>query len=665
MGERAAWLRDEIERHNRLYYVEEKPEISDTEFDRLFRELVDLESAHPELRTPDSPTQRVGVAPVQGFSSHRHAAPMLSLDNAFSADELRAFDERVKKGLGTDDDVHYFAELKFDGLSMSLTYEDGLLVTAATRGDGATGEVVTENARTVRGIPLRLAKPIPGLVEVRGEIVMLKSVFDSLNKTRVERGETPFANPRNAASGGMRQLDSKLTAARKLNFFAYGIGAGPQLAEKQSELIQNLNALGFPTRKEAKLCLGVDALIAHVAYWEAHRAELPFGIDGIVVKVDEISAQGNLGFTAHGPRWAIAYKFAAEQAFTILNAIVWQVGRTGAITPVAELEPVYVGGVTISRATLHNYEELRRKDVRVGDTVLVQRAGDVIPEVVGPILEKRPKDAEIPEEPMQCPECGGPVARREGEVILRCTNKSCPAQSAAKLIHFASRLAMDIEGLGEKQIAMLMDQGLLVDLPSVYRLTEKREALLALERMGEQSVANLLAAIEASKTQPLDRFLFGLGIRFVGQRSAKDFANHFRSLSALRNTTLKALEDIPNVGPRTAEEVDAWLKDDDNKKMLDDLIALGVKPVEPEAALGADLEGKTIVVTGKMERFTREEIEDLVRRFGGKPASSVSKSTDLVVAGPGAGSKLDKAGQLGISVLSEDEFLALLPGVES
>jgi DNA ligase (NAD+) len=658
--ERAEFLRRELERHNYLYYVLEKPEIGDAEWDRMFRELVELEEAHPELRTPDSPTQRVGAGPVAGFASHKHLAPMLSLDNAFGENELRAFDDRARKASGQDE-VEYYAELKFDGLSMSLTYVDGVLEKATTRGDGFTGEVVTENARTVRGIPLRLREEVNGTIEVRGEVVMLRDVFEAMNLALAEKGQQVYQNPRNAASGAMRQKDSRLTAARKLNFFAYSVGAGPRLAATQSETLRRLRELGFAVRLEAETLTGIDALATYVASWEHNRAQLPFQIDGIVVKVNDLNLQDELGTTARGPRWAVAYKFPAEQAFTRLNEIWWSIGRTGTATPVAEVEPVFVGGVTISRATLHNYEELRRKDVREGDVIIVQRAGDVIPEVVGPVLDKRAGELPIPEPPTICPECQTPLVKEEGFVAIKCPNRACPAQVSSKIIYFASRGAMDIEGLGDKLVNRFLELGFLTDLPSIYQLKDRRAELVELDRMGEQSVQNLLDNIEASKTRPLDRFIYGLGIRFVGDKGARDLAQHFRSLSALRHADYALLEAVPDVGPRTASEVEGFFENEENRLMIDRMLELGVEPAEPAAAIGDLFAGQTVVFTGKLEQFSREAAEDLVMRLGGKAASSVSKNTTFVVAGPGAGSKLAKASELGIEVLDENAFLERLP----
>lgn len=698
----AADLREKIEYHAYRYYVLDAPEVSDTEYDVLFRRLQDLEAAHPELRTDDSPTARIGAPPVASIAQHRHLVPMLSLDNAFGEEELKAFDERIHKALGTDGHTQYYCELKFDGASMSLTYEDGVLVTAATRGDGTTGEEVTHNAKTVRGIPLRLREPLPGRIEVRGEVVMLKANFEKINAERAARGEQVFANPRNAASGGLRQLDSRLTAARKLNFYAYGVGlvelqpakadgdgvaaelaADPsleepsseqqivdqrqrrgtvrRLANTQAEILARLRELGFATRSETVVKEGVDGLLEFVREMQERRPTLPFGIDGVVLKVNSLDAQEQLGFNARGPRWAVAYKYPAEQAFTRLKDIITQVGRTGTISPVADLEPVVVGGVTVSRATLHNYDEVRRKDVRVGDIVIVQRAGDVIPEVVGPVLEKREGDLPLPEEPGVCPSCGTPVKREEGQVFLKCPNRSCPAQISMKLQHFVGRKMMDIEGLGEKIIDRFLELGYLTDLASIYRLHEKREDLVKLDRMGEQSVNNLLRNIEESKTRPLARFLFALGIPDVGERGAVDLVRELRTLDAIRHADYDTLIAVDGVGPVTAGEIQQWFEDEENRQVVDALLECGVAPIEGAAPASDIFAGKTFVFTGKLEKFSREQAEAVVQNMGGKAAGSVSKNTAYLVAGPGAGSKLAKAEQLKVEVLDEDGFLALLP----
>jgi DNA ligase (NAD+) len=570
--------------------------------------------------------------------------------------------------LGIAEEVEYFAEMKFDGASMSLTYVDGVLTTATTRGDGNTGENVTTNARTIRGIPLRLREALPGRIEVRGEVVMLKSVFEQLNKEKQAKGDQLFVNPRNAASGGLRQLDSRLTAERKLNFFAYGVGAielglpPTELIEKQSTALKYLQEVGFAIRSEVKVSNGIEGIIEFIEEIGRVRPTLPFGIDGVVVKVNSKSMQDELGNTARGPRWAIAYKYPAEQAMTILNSIFVQVGRTGNITPVADLEPVFVGGVTVSRATLHNFDDLERKDVREGDTVIVQRAGDVIPEVVGPVLEKRPLNAVKPQPPAICPACETPLVRQEGLVFLKCPNsKSCPAQVSSALKHFVGRKMMDIEGLGEKQIDRLLELGYLTDIASIYRLNTKKDELLALDRMGDQSVENLLAAIDESKTRPLPRLLFALGITDVGERGAQDLARSFGTLEKLKQAKYDDLLQLEGIGGKTASSIELWFEDEDNLRVIDELLAAGVAPVEAEAPVSDIFEGQTFVFTGKLEKFTREDAEATVMKMGGKAAGSVSAKTNFVVAGPGAGSKLVKAEQLGVTVLTEEEFLALLP----
>jgi DNA ligase (NAD+) len=656
-------LRELLEHHAYRYYALDSPEISDSEYDAFFRELQELEDAFPELRSPTSPTLRVGAPPLESFGKHTHLSPMLSLDNAFGEAELRAFDERIRRLLETESEVEYFAELKYDGASLALTYVDGQLEKAATRGDGITGEDVTANARTVGGVPFSLRGDLPGRVEVRGEVLMFRADFEALNRERSLRGEQLFANPRNAAAGGLRQLDSRLTAARRLRFLAYGLGgveSDPGLGGTQSRILSRLRELGFPA-SESHVVTGADGLVAFADQIHAVRDDLPFGIDGVVFKVNSLALQAQLGFTARGPRWAIAYKFPAQQAFTRLRDVLVQVGRTGTITPVADLEPVAVGGVTVSRATLHNFEEVRRKDVRPGDIVIVQRAGDVIPEVVGPVLDKREGELPLPVEPTNCPVCETLLRRTEGQVALKCPNRDCPAQISMKLQHFVGRKMMDIDGLGEKLIDRLFELGFLSDIAGIYRLKERRDDLVALDRLGESSVENLLAAIEASKKRPLARFLFALGIPEVGERGAVDLVRELRTLDALRSADYDTLTAIDGVGPRTASEIQEWFAEEENQRLIDDLLALGMEPVEgaePESDL---LAGKTVVFTGKLERFTREAAEELVQSLGGKASGSVSKATSFVVAGPGAGSKLTKAEQLGIRVLTEDEFLQTLP----
>ncbi|ARU45130.1 hypothetical protein CCB81_09555 [Armatimonadetes bacterium Uphvl-Ar2] len=667
-AERAAWLRDELHRHNRLYYVDNAPEISDTEYDGLLRELSDLETAHPELLTPDSPTQTVGVAPVAAFGEVRHRVPMLSLDNAFDEAELQAFDQRVRRFLAQDEPVRYVVELKLDGVSLSLTYEDGLLTQAATRGDGTTGEMVTANARTVRGVPLRLAGAAPGLIEIRGEVLMTRADFARLNEEKLARGETPFVNPRNAASGGLRQLDSRLTRERRLRFFGYTFGAieGPAVPEDQSARLAWLREMGVPVAAHAEECPDIESVIQAIARVQAQRPDLPFDIDGVVIKVADGALRERLGDTARGPRWAIAYKFPAEQAMTRMHAITWQVGRTGLVVPVAELDPIYVGGVTISRATLHNPSELRRKDVRVGDTVIVQRAGDVIPEVVGPVLERRPDGTEPVPVPTECPVCGTPLLYGEGDILLRCSNKrACPAQLLAGLIHFVSRGAMDIAGLGEKQIQFFLDKGWISDIPSLYELGRHREAMVNEPGLGQQSVDNILAAIEESKTRPLSRVIIGLGIRFVGEKTSIDLATAFGNLDALAEADEARLQAVPDIGERTAAEIVTWFADDESQTLLERLKAHVNPTLADLEPLGDQFAGQTVVFTGKLETMTREEAEAYVRRHGGTPAGSVSKKTNLVVYGPGAGSKLAKAEQLGVPLMTESEFCEQYRPLES
>jgi DNA ligase (NAD+) len=588
---------------------------------------------------------------------------MLSLDNAFGEGDLRAFDERVRRVLGPNE-LEYVVELKFDGLSLSLTYMDGELILATTRGDGEMGEVVTPNAMTIEDIPVRLAGHSPGIVEVRGEVVMLKSVFEKVNRARSEQGEQVFVNPRNAAAGGMRQLDSRETRRRRLSFFAYTIGFSvAPLPESQIGVASRVAEWGFPASVDfpPRLCLGIEEVVAAVAAVQEARGRLDFGIDGCVIKVNSLALQEELGSTARGPRWAIACKFPAEQAFTVLEGIGVQVGRTGVATPVAELRPVFVGGVTVSRATLHNFPEVARKDVRVGDTVIVQRAGDVIPEVVGPVLEQRPDHASPFIPPLVCPACETELVQEEGFVALRCPNRrGCPAQLQTAMEHFVSRNAMDIEGLGAKQIERFLELGFLTDIPSIYVLVERSEELAALDRMGEQSVANLVSAIEDSKTRSLDRLIFALGIRFVGERTAGDLAREFRTLEALRQCRYDQLIQVADIGPRIASEAEAWFEDPLNQDLVSGLIRNGVSPVEADAPVSDAFAGQTIVFTGKLEQFTREDAEATVMRLGGKAAGSVSAKTTCVVAGPKAGSKLEKAMSLGIEVIDEAEFLRRL-----
>jgi DNA ligase (NAD+) len=671
-AERAAWLRAELERHNHAYYVLDAPIIPDAEYDKLFRELQGLEADHPELLTPDSPTGRVGAAPLKEFPPRRHGVPMLSLNNAFDPAEVEAFDKRVRDGLETIAAIDYAVEPKFDGLAISLTYENGVFTCGATRGDGITGEEVTPNLRTLRDIPLRLpGEGWPALIEIRGEVLMCKAAFAELNARQRQRGDKEFVNPRNAAAGSLRQLDSKITAGRPLSFFAYGVGAGADglAVRTHGELMDKLAAWGFPVAAERAVVSGSRGLLEYFAKIEMLRGELPYDIDGVVYKVNRLDRQAQLGFVSRAPRFAIAHKFPAEEALTEVLGIDVQVGRTGAITPVARLKPVFVGGVTVTNATLHNEDEVRRKDVRVGDTVIVRRAGDVIPEVVAIVPEKRPTrdlfggEALHPpfELPKICPECGSTVARAEDEAIARCTGGLyCPAQRKQALWHFAARRAMDIEGLGDKLVEQLVDAGLVHSPADLYGLSV--ETLAGLERMGEKSAQNLVAAIEASRQTTLARFIFGLGIRNVGEATARDLAKHFGGLDALLAADVASLQTVPDVGPVVAASIAAFFAEAHNREVIDGLRRAGVSWPEGEPASAGPqlLAGKTLVLTGTLPTLKRDEAKALVEAAGGKVAGSVSKKTDFVVAGEEAGSKLEKALELGVPVIDEAELLKLL-----
>ena len=662
---RAAFLRAEIERHNHAYYVLDAPTIPDAEFDRLFRELQDIEAAHPELRSADSPTQRVGGAPLPAFGQVAHAVPMLSLNNAFSAEEATAFDRRCREGLGVET-VDYACEPKFDGLAITLRYENGVFVQGATRGDGFTGEDVTQNLRTVRNIPLRLTGGggIPALLEVRGEVLMLRADFERLNQRQREQGEKEFANPRNAAAGSLRQLDPKITATRPLRFFAYGVadvGTVSPAPTFHSEMMERLARWGFPLAAERAVVQGVAGLLSYYERIGAQRRGLRYDIDGVVYKVNRIADQEALGYVSRAPRFAIAHKFPAEEALTTVEAIEVQVGRTGAITPVARLAPVFVGGVTVTNATLHNEDEVRRKDVRSGDTVIVRRAGDVIPEVVAVVPEKRPILAPEFVMPKTCPVCGSAIEKPEDEAIARCTGGLfCPAQRKQALLHFASRRAMDIEGLGDRLVEQLVDQAVVKTPADLYKLGLL--ALANLERMAEKSAGNLLAAIEKSKQTTLARFIYALGIRNVGEATAKDLARHFGSLDALLAANVDQLQQVPDVGPVVAASIARFFAEHHNVEVIEQLRAAGVTWAEgaPAAAVNSPLAGKTFVLTGTLPTLTREAAKELIEAQGGKVAGSVSKKTDYVVAGAEAGSKLTKAQELGVNILDENQFKELL-----
>lgn len=663
VADRIRRLRADIERHNRLYYVEDAPEISDAAFDELFRELQSLESAHPELVTPDSPTQRVGSAPAQEFAEVHHRVPMLSLANAFSDDDVAAFDRRCREGLGVER-VDYACELKFDGLAVSLAYERGRLVQGATRGDGSTGEDVTSNLRTIPAIPLSLPGPAPAWLEVRGEVLMRRKDFEALNQRQAAAGDKAFVNPRNAAAGSLRQLDPRLTAQRRLSFFAYGIGAheGFALPATHGELMEALAALGFPVARERRVVRGEAGLLAFYRDIGARREALPVDIDGVVYKVNRFADQEALGFVARAPRWAVAHKFPAEEATTRLLDIGVQVGRTGAITPVARLDPVFVGGTTVSNATLHNEDEVRRKDVWRGDEVVVRRAGDVIPEVARVATPGPRTDADYFRLPSACPECGSAVVRLEDEAVARCTGGLvCPAQRKASLLHFASRRAMDIEGLGDKLVDQLVDAGLVHTPADLYALTV--EQLAVLERMAEKSAQNVHASIAKSRETTLARFLYALGIRQVGEVTAKDLAAHFGTLEALMAADAEALQGAPDVGPIVAESIARFFAEPHNREVIARLRQALVRWPESaprQAAVAGRFAGKIVVLTGTLATLTRDDAKERLEAAGARVTGSVSKKTDVVIAGAEAGSKLDRAAELGVAVIDEATMLAWL-----
>jgi len=662
-GEQAAALRVQIEQHNHSYYVLDQPTVSDAEYDRLFRELQALELAFPELLRPDSPTQRVGGAPLAAFNEVRHATPMLSLNNAFEQEEVEAFDRRVAEALGSPL-IEYATEPKYDGLAVSLVYENGLLVSGATRGDGTTGEDVTTNLRTVRSIPLRLhGRHAPASLEVRGEVLMLKADFARLNERQAQLGEKIFANPRNAAAGSLRQLDPRITATRPLTFYAYGTDvAASGLYTRHSETLDALTQWGFPVTRERRVVIGSAGVLAYFADIGARRSQLPFDIDGVVYKVNLLAAQNTLGFVSRAPRFALAHKFPAEEAETVVEAIEVQVGRTGALTPVARLAPVLVGGVTVTNATLHNEDEVRRKDVHIGDTVVVRRAGDVIPEVVRVVAEKRGADAQPFIMPLQCPVCGSDTSKAEDEDIARCTaGLYCPAQRKQALLHFASRRAIEIEGLGDKLVDQLVDRQLVHTPADLYRLT--RETLAGLERMAEKSATNLLAAIEKSKQTTLARFIFALGIRTVGESTAQDLARYFGNIEAVMGADDTALQQVPDIGPVVAHSIAGFFGEPHNRSVVQALLDAGVR-FEQAAALALDTAGaaygKTFVLTGALPTLSRDAATQRIRDCGGKVTGSVSKKTDFVVCGADPGSKQVKAVELGIGILDEAGLLNLL-----
>jgi DNA ligase (NAD+) len=654
---RARELADEIRRHERLYYVEDRPEITDAQFDALMRELIALEEKHPDLARPDSPARRVGGVPVEGFAAVAHARPMLSLENAYSFEEAEAWRARVRRALG-EEPPGYVVELKIDGLSISLRYEGGVLVRGATRGDGFRGDDVTDNVRTIRSIPLSIPETTP--LEVRGEVFYPKKAFARLNAEREAEGLALFANPRNAASGTMKLLDSRVTARRGLEAWLYGIAEATPLPESQTETLERLARLGFRVHAQSRPCRTFEEVRDFIEQWREKRRELEFETDGVVIKVDGRALQERLGATAKSPRWALAYKYPAEEKTTVVTDISVQVGRTGVLTPVAHLEPVVLAGTTVKRATLHNYEDLSRKDVRIGDTVVVEKGGDVIPKVVRVILEKRPPSAVPFAMPERCPVCGDSVVREEGEVATRCVNPACPAVVREALRHFCARRAMNIEGLGEKLVDQLVREGLLTDVASIYDL--KSEDLARLERWGEKSAGNLIAEIDASKQNDLSRLLFAFGIRHIGEKAARVLAERFRTLDALGAASEEKLQTAEEIGPNTAAAVAAWFRHPRNRELIGKLHSHGVNfasraPVRPS---GGPLAGATVVLTGTLPGITREEAAARLEAAGARIASSVSKKTAYVVAGEEAGSKLEKARALGVRVVTWDEMLEIM-----
>ncbi len=658
---RAEELRGQLRRHERLYYVDNRPEITDAEFDRLMRELQELEAAHPELASDDSPSRRVGGEPAEGFAAVEHAAPMLSLENAYSWEEAEAWLARNTRLLDREP-RGFVAELKIDGLSIALRYEDGLLVRGATRGDGVRGEDVTSNVRTIRTVPLRIAEASP--LEVRGEVYYSKKAFGRVNADREAEGEPLFANPRNAAAGTMRLLDSRVTAKRRLDAWLYAVAEADPMPGSQSEALARLESLGFPVNSHRRACESFEDVRRFVEEWQEKRHDLDFETDGVVIKIDDRALQRELGSTAKSPRWALAYKYPAEEATTVVREIGVNVGRTGTLTPVAHFDPVPLGGTTVKRATLHNYEDLSRKDVRVGDTVVVEKGGDVIPKVVRVILEKRPRGAEAFVMPARCPVCGDPVVREEGEVALRCVNPACPAVVREALRHFCGRRAMNIEGLGEKLVDQLVTAGMLSDVASIYDL--KAEDLQELSRWGEKSAANLLAEIEKSKANEPSRLLFALGIRHVGEKAAKTLAAHFGSIDALAAASSEELEAVEEVGPNTAAAIRAYFSHPKSRELVEKLRAHGVRLEGPrrERAAAGPLTGKTAVITGTLPGISREEAAARLEAAGAKVSGSVSKKTDYVVVGESAGSKLEKARSLGVRTVTWEEMLEILAGKE-
>ncbi|MFW5450420.1 MAG: NAD-dependent DNA ligase LigA [Methylophagaceae bacterium] len=654
--QRASELKKLIDNYSYLYYSIDNPEVSDSEYDRLFNELKQIETAHPGLLTIDSPTQRVGGTALDKFDQITHALPMLSLDNVFDEEELKAFDQRVRDWLNTTDQQVYAAEAKLDGLAISLRYEQGVLVQAATRGDGAIGEDVTANVRTITTVPLKLVGDnIPDVIEIRGEIFISKAGFEALNIKQIAEDKKPFVNPRNAAAGALRQLDSKITASRPLEIYCYGLGEiqGMDQPISHSEAMALIANWGCRISPELEQVLGVHGCLQYIHRLGERRESLAYDIDGVVLKVDNIQLQQRLGFVSRAPRWAIAHKFPAQQEMTIIEDIEIQVGRTGALTPVARLKPVFVGGVTVSNATLHNQDEIDRKDVRVGDTVIVRRAGDVIPEVVQVVLSKRPNNTVSFAIPTKCPICDSEVERIEGEAVARCSGGLyCPAQQKEAIKHFASRKAMDVDGLGDKLVEQLVDEGLISDVADLFQLTV--EQLSNLDRMGEKSAVNLVEALQAAKQTKLSRFLYSLGIREVGEATSRSLASNLLTLNVLKITNEESLVEIEDVGPIVAHHIVTFFHQAHNQEVINRLLEAGINwPVEQKIAADSALSGKIIVLTGTLEKMSRSEAKEKLLALGAKVSGSVSSKTDFVVAGRDAGSKLSKAEKLGITVVDE------------
>jgi DNA ligase (NAD+) len=654
-------LRAEIRRYDYLYYVLNKPEISDRKYDKFFSELKALEEAHPALITPDSPTQRVSGQPLEGFATVRHAIPMLSIDNTYSADELKAFDGRVRKQLGSND-YDYVVELKIDGVAISLRYEAGRLVTAATRGDGEMGDDVTTNVRTIHAIPLVLmdGSDVPRVLEVRGEVYMPTVSFEKLNKLRADAGEPVFANPRNAAAGSLKLLDARITAARNLSFFAYATGQlSESLAENHYQTLQRFKKLGLPINPHIKKARDIEEVIDICLSWSDKRASLDYQIDGMVIKINRFDQRDILGATGRAPRWCISYKFAAEQAETVVESIDVQVGKSGILTPVANLKPVQLSGTTVKRASLHNFDELKRLDVRYGDTVVIEKAGEIIPQVIEVKRKLRPAGAVPFKVPKKCPNCGSDVAKDEEGVYIRCLNPNCLGQLKERLKYFAGRGQMDIDHLGNALIEQLIDNGLVHDFADVYSL--QKSDLISLERMAEKSASNVIEAVERSKTRPLWRLIAALGIHHIGGQTAQILAEQFDSLEALMEADLERLEAIEQIGPIVAQSVYEYFRNPKNRAVIQKLLDAGVRPERPSRPKRAGrLAGKTIVVTGILKGFTRQQIKQAIKQAGGKASSSVSKKTDFVLAGEEPGSKLDKALKLEIKVMNEKQFLEML-----